>query len=148
MGVIGNALHKTEDAQTDQTNTQASQPTPTAETPAKKYNYEILDKQANKAVENISVLVKEDETEGEAIAMEVKGTCTKPCNISVYDTRKAFDLNQSYKNLTDQAQIEAWRKQNYVYVADHLIGDINFELGTYSPYPLRDWQYDELKGKQ
>lgn len=115
------------------------------------YDYEILSQKSNGNVENFSILVKPGELNGEAIATEIKAQCVKSCNIDVYDDKKAFELQQEYDTMmgdisTPKSKIDAWKKNNYVFVADHYIGGVNFELGTYDDYPFRDWYYDELKG--
>lgn len=126
------------------------QPTAMVASPAQK-EYEVLSRKDAGDAENISLLVKAG-TSGEAAAIAVKATCKKPCNIDVYDDKKAYDLNALYdemmgKSTTQQSDLTNWKKTNYVYVGDHYIGGINFELGTYDEYPFRDWYYKELKGE-
>lgn len=108
--------------------------------------YEILSQEDLAKVENYNLLVK-SASDGRDSAEEVKKTCKKPCNIAVYDDKNAYDLEVEYKKLTDPKDIEAWKKTNYVFVADHLIGNIDFETGNYQEYPYRDSYYKELKGE-
>lgn len=115
-------------------------------------SYQELSRKDNGTVENVSVLVASGETKGATIAKELLKTCKKQCNISLYDDRKAYDLQSEYDQLmktgaTKQSDLDAWKKQNYVYVADHLIGYQEFSSNTYAAYPFRDSQYKELKGQ-
>lgn len=108
--------------------------------------YEILSQEELSNVENYNLLVK-NSSEAKSSAEVVKKSCKKACNIAVYDDKKAYDLEMEYKKLTDQKEIDAWKKTNYIFVADHLVGSIDFETGTYKEYPYRDWYYKELKGE-
>lgn len=110
-------------------------------------NYEIVKVDPRATVTNYSVLVAAG-TDAKGVAEDVKKKCTdKPCNISVYDDRKALELDEQYKTLSTSGEMEAWKKQHYVYVADHLLGWIDFSTGTYQEYPNKDWYYKELKGE-
>lgn len=108
--------------------------------------YEVLSQEEASNVENYNLLVKSS-SEAKSSAEEIKKSCKKSCNIAVYDDKKAYDLEVEYKKLTDQKEIDTWKKTNYVFVADHLVGNIDFETGTYKEYPYRDWYYKELKGE-
>ncbi len=152
MGLIGAVIEKTSPstptATTQQAQTQA-QPT----TSTQKYSYKVLSRVENKTVENIDVLVQPGDANAEAIAMEVKATCKKPCNIDVYDDQKAYDLESQYNKMmgdtsTQPNDLQTWKKTNYVYVADHLVGAVEFETGAFDQYPYRDWYYKELKGEK
>lgn len=140
---------------TSDTNTQAAQtqpteaPSPTVE--AKKLSYEVVKKEVNSTVENYKVLIPAGE-DAQAVALEVKKSCGKPCNISVFDDRKALDLQVEYDTMmgdldTPVSAPQEWKKKNYVFVADHLVGDIMFDTGEWSEYPYRDWYYKEQGGK-
>ncbi|NMC36273.1 hypothetical protein GYA49_04485 [Candidatus Beckwithbacteria bacterium] len=122
-----------------------------------KYEYEILERIEDKMDENISVLIKPGEPNSEAIAEEVHKTCKKSCNISIYDDKKAFELDAQYTNMlgsyeTEQEDLTKWKEDNYVFVGDHLValvgyGDTeNWGYGPYTSYPMKDWYYKELKG--
>lgn len=112
-------------------------------------NYQIIDKQENSAVENYKVLIKSGE-DSKTVVDTVKKQCQKQCNIEVYNDRKALDLEKQYDDLisaqTAPQDLEAWKKQNYVYVADHLVGYMDFSTNSYQAYPFKDKLYQELKG--
>lgn len=117
----------------------------------RQYKYEILDKNENKTVDNYKVLINPGD-DGKAIAMEVKKGCNKPCNIDIYDDKHALELQREYDAMmgtldTQPQELQAWKLKNYLFVADHLVGYVDFESGSYQEYPYRDWYYDELKGK-
>ena len=131
----------------------ASNPQPTTQpeqkqemakaSPTPKLEYDIIDRVENKLDENISVLIKPGETNPKAIAEEVQKSCKKKCNISLYDDKKAFDLDAEYTNKmlsynVTVAEREAWKKKNTT------VGD---SFGPYSEYPLKDSYYKELKGE-
>lgn len=122
-------------------------PTPTA----RQYAYDVVEKQENKLVTNYKVLILVG-ADAKAILMDVKKTCTKDCNISVYDDKKALQLEQEYDKLmstldTKPEQLTAWKKNNYVFVADHLVGYMSFDTNTFQSYPYKDWYYKQLTGK-
>lgn len=152
MGLIGAVIEKTSPATTPSVAKQEqSQAQPT--TTAQKYQYKVLSRVENKTVENVDVLVQPGEVSAEAIAMEVKASCKKPCNINVYDDQKAYDLESQYNKMmgdtsTQPNDLQTWKKTNYVYVADHLVGAVEFETGTFDQYPYKDWYYKELKGEK
>ncbi len=121
-----------------------------AANPTEALKYKILDKNENKVVENIFVLVEPGETNGEKIALEIKKTCKNKCNIDLFDDQKAFDLQKQYTEMlgkpeTKPSDATEWKNTNYVFVAEHLIGSIDFETGTYKAFPMKDWHYEELK---
>lgn len=120
--------------------------------PEKLYDYEILYRNENKTVENYMVLIKTGD-DGKVIAFEVKKECKKPCNIAIYNDKEALELEKQYDDMmgtpnTTPEELQVWKEKNYVFVADHLVGYINFELpDDYNEYPYKDWYYDELKDK-
>lgn len=137
------------DTQTAQTQPTEQPAAPTVET--KKLSYEVVKKEVNSTVENYKVLIPVGE-DGKAVAQEVKKSCGKPCNIAVYDDRKSVDLELEYEKMMGNINtpIEApqeWKKKNYVYVAEHHVGYIDFETGNYKEFPYKDWYYKELKGE-
>ncbi len=128
------------------------QPTQQAQTQKDQYQYEVLSKRDNGNVENVDVLVTPGETNGQAIALEVKKTCKKQCNINIYDDKKAFELQTQYDEMmvsssTQPSDLQTWKEKYYVFVADHLIGYMEFSADAYDEYPYRDWYYKELKGE-
>lgn len=146
MAVLGSSGSSTDSVSEDQ-------PTQQAQPQAKsQYQYEVLSKRDNGNVENADVLVTSGETNGEAIALEVKKTCKKPCNINIYDDKKAFDLQTQYDEMmcdssTQSSDLQTWKEKNYVFVGDHLIGYMEFSADAYDEYPYKDWYYKELKDK-
>ncbi len=128
------------------------------------YNYIILNKESKpggtsmagtpvEPFENFDILISPtDAPNGETISKDVlKNHCTVKCNISIWNDKRAMELeltNQhdlTTSNWTKE-QFEAWEKQNYVYIADHLVGYIYFsDQSFYDSYPYKDWRYDELK---
>lgn len=110
--------------------------------------YDVLGKTSDKVIENYAVLAKSGTPK--EIAEEVKKKCTKQCNIDVYDDSNAFVKYKEYQlllgDLSKQKEVTQWKQDNYVYVADHLVGSIEFETQIFKEYPLRDWHYKELKG--
>lgn len=127
----------------------ASQPTtPPTNTPVKKYQYEIKRHEKKTNLENLDVLIKPGEPDPEGLAKEIQSNCKSPCNIYLFDDEKALNLQLAYDGM-DIEERNDWRKNNYVYVADHVVGNISFELpDSYNEYPFRDWQYRELGGTQ
>lgn len=121
--------------------------------PAPKLEYEILARVEDKADENISVLIKAGETNPKGIAEEVQKSCKKKCNITLFDDKKAYELDSEYTNKmmsydVTVAQREAWKKKNTVFLADHLVATVGYSFGDYSEYPMKDWYYKELKGEK
>lgn len=146
MAVLGSS-GSSKDSVSDQ------QPTQQAQTQTKsQYQYEVLSKRDNGNVENVDVLVTSGETNGQAIALKVKKTCKKQCNINIYDDKKAFELQTQYDEMMDSSStqpsdLQVWKKANYVFVGDHLIGYMEFSADAYDEYPYKDWYYKELKGE-
>ncbi len=121
--------------------------------PTPKLEYEILARVEDKVDENISVLIKAGETNPKGIAEEVQKSCKKKCNITLFDDKKAFELDAEYTNKmmsydVTVAQREAWKKKNTVFLADHLVATVGYSFGDYSEYPMKDWYYKELKGEK
>lgn len=114
--------------------------------------YEKLSYKDNGNVENFSYLYTGSDKSKEnleKISREIKSKeCKKQCNISLFDDKKAFELDQNYSKLTSQAEINSWKEKNYVFVAEHLLGYLEFEGdGTFIYFPYKDWYYKELKAK-
>lgn len=113
--------------------------------------HEILSRRENMAVENIDVLIPKGE-DAQAIATEVKKTCKKSCNINIYDEKRAFELQHQYDTMmsdpnTQPVDLQEWKKKNYIYVAEHYVGSVEFSTGIFDDYPFKDWYYQELKGQ-
>jgi hypothetical protein len=84
--------------------------------------------------------------------MEVQKSCGKPCNISVFDERKALDLFVAYEAMIGDPDTPIQRhkpgKRTIMCLSrSHLVGDILFETGAWTAYPHQDWHYQELKGE-
>lgn len=128
----------------------------------KKVGYEKL-----ALVENFDYLILTDdksEDNIEKIAKEIRDKeCKKPCNIDIWDDIRAYKLDRQkqkikfsdydsgdirlaakrYKNALNE-----WDLQNYIFVADHLVGELPFD----SPndlwyYPYKDAKYKKIKIK-
>lgn len=121
-------------------------------TPSKPaFEYETLARVEGKTDETISVLIKPGEQNPKGIAEEVQKSCKKKCNITLFDDKKAYELDSEYTNkmMTYEvtvAEREAWKKKNTVFLADHLVATVGYSFGDYSEYPLKDSYYRELKG--
>lgn len=121
-------------------------------TPSKPvFEYEILSRIESKTDETISVLIKPGEQNPKAIAEEVQKSCKRQCNITLFDDKKAFELDTEYTNKMMSyditvAEREDWKKKNTVFLADHLVATVGYSFGDYSEYPLKDFYYKELKG--
>jgi hypothetical protein len=111
-----------------------------------KLDYQIKHHDENARVENYELVIKPG-VDGETAALDVKKLCKKPCNIFVYDDAKAQQLDREYDEISDGYSATAWKQQNYVYVADHLIGNIDFETGEWNAYPYRDSYYRQQGGQ-
>ena len=118
-------------------------------------NYEKLKYEDVGNVENLAFLYTGTDKSKEYlenIAKEIKSNeCKKPCNVDLYDDKSAFDLQQQYDQMmgsfdTKQSELDSWKKKNYVFVADHLLGYLEFSDEAYfNYYPYKDWYYKELK---
>lgn len=153
-------LGASNDSETSKTANQepAQNTTIQKEEPAVKPEYEVGFHEVLPQVENYEVVVKPN-TDGKSVAEYIQKQCQKDCNIYVYDDTKAQKLDREYAdigmgenaNMDGKAIIaagEAWKKNNYVYVADHLIGNIDFSTKEWQAYPYRDSVYRELGGTQ
>ena len=92
LGLIGKGS-------TDQvsTKTQSQKQEIVAEaTPKLAFEYEILARVEDKTDENISVLIKPGEPNPKGLAEEVQKSCKKQCNITLFDDKKAFELDAEY----------------------------------------------------
>lgn len=73
-----------------------------------------------------------------------KNNCKKPCNIALFDDKKAADLDSEMRNIRNEREEKEWKRKNYIYVADHFPAMLEFE-GVFFYYPYKDWLYDSLK---
>lgn len=140
-------------SQNKSTPQQNSQQVETLESsPTPKLEYEIIARVDGKLDENISVLIKQGETNPRGIAEEVQESCKKKCNITLFDDKKAYELDSEYTNQmmtyeVSVAEREAWKKENTVFLAEHLVATVGYSFGEYSEYPMKDSYYRELKGE-
>jgi hypothetical protein len=132
-------------ASDNKTTTQSAQPSAKRDATKAKLDYVLVHQDENNRVENYEIVIMPG-TGGEAAALDVKRECEKPCNIFVYDTVEAQKLDREYHDISNGESAAKWKQDNYVYVADHLVGSIDFETGKWSAFPYRDWQYKELGG--
>lgn len=128
--------------------TEPSKPT---ETP-KQEEVQKLGYEEAKTVENFFYLYLGTEKSIEKLEGIVKDIktkeCKKSCNISLFDDKRAYELDRERSKLANKEEVDAWNNKNYIYVADHLLGQLTFDTGTFLYYPLRDWFYEELKAKR
>lgn len=102
---------------------------------------------------NYKLLIKpDDEFLAEDIADSFYKKCSKNCTIDIYDDEKALNLHEAYdlmymKSETTSQDLKTWENKNYVYVADHYVGRIDFDTKMFNDYPLKDWYYKELGGE-
>lgn len=102
---------------------------------------------------NYKLLISPDDVVvAEELATNFFKKCTKNCTVDIYDDERALNfhetLDQMYmKSETTQEDLNKWERKNYVFVADHNVGRIDFDAQMYNDYPLKDSQYRELGGK-
>lgn len=87
-----------------------------------------------KVVENYYFLIETNdlsEENLELISKKIKGVmCSMDCNISLYDEKKAYDLDTEYNKLANQGKFqeaENHKKQNEKYLEEHLVGFYDFD---------------------
>lgn len=109
--------------------------------------------------QNLYVLVETSSSNEESLKTKAqqavdevkKNRCNRKCNISLYDDDKALKLQKEYdENFGKQADpsyYENWKKNNYIYVADHYLGYKIFDSDEVVIYPMKDWYYKEQKGE-
>ena len=85
----------------------------------------------------------------ETIAQQLKTNfCMKVCTINLYDSPKAYALDQERLVITDDQTMQIWNKKNYLYVADHYIGYLPYiPYTSFSYYPYKDLYYQQLISK-
>jgi len=123
------------------------------QSPTSNASFQEISRKDVGVVENIGVLVTPGTTNIESIASEVKKTCKKQCNISIYDDKKAHDLQETYDKMmstlaTEPSDLDDWKDKNYIYVADHFVGYRDFASDSFNDYPYKDAFYDEMKAKK
>ncbi|MGI8419223.1 MAG: hypothetical protein ACR2LN_01110 [Candidatus Levyibacteriota bacterium] len=134
----------------DQTTSQASNPTTTL-TPTPTHNFQIYSNKDERTVQNIDVLIstaEDSEQNSKEIAFQVKKQCTKQCNILLYDNATAIDAWNAYMASPPDSPTsnEQWNQNHYKFIADHNVGNIEFEGNDYFYYPLKnDSEYQKYK---
>ena len=122
-------------------------PTSTPQPKLKDVEYKVVERLDSGVVENIRVLIIADDYSEDKVKDyidEVKrDECHKQCNISVFDTQRAADLDIVYSKLSTSEETTTWKKKNYVYVGDHLIAMYYFDTESVTLFPMRDWFYYE-----
>lgn len=126
------------------------EPTTTAQPPTNIANeYETVDRQDSQTTENHYYLLKTSDLSEEniqRIARQIKQKeCKKQCNLFLYDDEQAAQLDMAYNQLTTSEAMTDWKESNYVYVAEHNIGQVINDEFSY--YPLKDWYYEQMKEK-
>ena len=116
--------------------------------PYEKLGYENL-----ALVENFYYFVSavdKSEENLERVAKEIKTReCQKDCNILLYDNKKAYDLDREREALVGGEALSEWDSENFVFLADHNIGMLEFFGEIFMPYPLKDGPlYNELKAEE
>jgi hypothetical protein len=115
--------------------------------------YEIIQKGEALGEESYLVLVSsQDAATLNQIALNIKKEeCRNPCNVYLFDDRQAistyleYDKMMKNKNTTSEERYK-WNKENYIYVADHYVGTMNYsEDSFFTSYPNRDSYYKALK---
>jgi hypothetical protein len=105
--------------------------------------FEVISTKHNKAVQNYYVLIKSaippyDSLQTWAIDFKAK-VCSSNCNISIYDERVPVSLIESYP--------QELGRSGYLYLADHFVAYLSFELSEISLYPYQDKTYRDFGGK-
>lgn len=147
LGSIGKNSSKQESTAQPEQKQEVVQASPTP-----KLEYKIISRVENKVDESISVLIKAGEANPKGIAEEVQNGCKKKCNVTLYDDKKAFDLDAEYTKMLSYdytvQQRDDWKKKNTVFLADHMVATVGYSFGPYKEYPLKDSYYKELKGEK
>ena len=124
------------------------QETPTQAPSQQVAEYEQLSYEELATIENFTYLYSGNDKSEEylkSVLNEIReNNCKKPCNISLFDDRKAANLDSEMKNIRNETEEKEWKSKNYVYVADHFPAMWEFE-GIFFYYPYKDWLYDSLK---
>lgn len=141
---------------TSKTNSKNTQETKTTITPqdtsgTDKPLYEKFSYQEMATVENhVFIYYGQDKSEKylENLTRQIKmDVCIKPCNIALFDDKKAAELDAQMRTITNEVSEKEWKRKNYVFVADHLPAYLEFEGdGIFFYYIYKDWAYRELVG--
>ena len=113
-------------------------------------SYTVVNKEELVFVENHWIVVESLsnlESNLENLAKQYKEeNCKKDCNVSVFDDKRAADLDFQYGKISDPKDLEEWKEKNYVFVADHLLAFLDFN-NNFLHFPLKDWFYKELNSR-
>ena len=103
--------------------------------------FEVLhhDNPDKSGIEQYAILIPARDN-GKDAAQFVESRCEEwPCNVEIFDNKRAFQLYEHYKNQS------SWTNDDFVFAANHYVGSIYFESGTYVKYPFKqDQQYKEF----
>ncbi len=118
--------------------------------------YEVIQKGEALGVESYLVLVtSNDPAAVNQIALNVKKQeCKMPCDVHLFDEKQAIFTYLEYDKLmknreTTSEQRDKWNKENYIYIADHYVGTMNYSADSlFSSYPNKDVYYKALKQGQ
>ena len=104
----------------------------TPQVPLKSTNppFEVMKHDASN-IETYAILIPSGGN-GKAVAEKVEEICKWSCSVDIFDNRRAFSLHERYKTMGP------WADDDYLFVAEHYVGRIYFESGTYVKYPFKD----------
>lgn len=95
-----------------------------------------------KTVENYYLLIKTDDLSKEnieVVAKKIKGTvCSMPCNISIYDDPRAYEIEQEKNKLTNLEKYQeaiALEQKNQQFLAEHIVGFLGFDGDIFLYFP-------------
>ena len=124
-------------------------PTHVSQATTSPQTYKKVAGDSDKSGDNLRYLLTESglsETDVKAIAEAIqRNECKKQCNIYLFDDQKAAELDIAYSKLSDSSAMTKWKAENYVFVAEHNVGQLVF--GDYTHYPLKDWYYEQQTKK-
>lgn len=144
----GDSKEKSDNSVAPKADVAKVQETPTQAPSQQVVEYEQLSYEELATIENFTYLYSGNSKSEEylkGVVNEIKeNNCKKPCNISLFDDRKAANLDSEMKNIRNETEEKEWKSKNYVYVADHFPAMWEFE-GIFFYYPYKDWLYDSLK---
>lgn len=171
-----NALPETSKSEKKQKRVETKNPKPvkaqetkltTKEIDKSAYTYEVLKNTNTGAVQNFDVFVTTEDKSKSNVQKIANGLrkklCSKNCNISIYDDKKAWKLEREYDDLEYslgkqvslgqisqskfRKKMDDWDKKNYCFMAEHMLGFLSFESEAVFYYMFKDAKYKDLGGK-
>ena len=74
----------------------------------------------------------------EAIREEVEKNCSSQCDIHMYDSVKAYQLDEEYQYLENPKEnIKTDWKEKFIYLAEHKVALTNFDVVNIIRYPYK-----------